>query len=219
MKLTLIYFVTFFTLTFASSVSTIKSTSIVDSISQLLYIYLNPIFQDTLKQLTQLVFEFGDKLSQNIPYELTRSNGPTPAPWVSQLFGEVNSISTQWNNQVSQFFATIPTIFETNSRSSLNMPTIRETLYNAVEHLLGELKKLFIDNIKQTIISIFNRFDLMEFIGRKRALSNIEDSLNVFEQQVSNIFDKTKEKLNRTIDDAINFIITFWDDVKYRFLG
>ncbi|CAF3945442.1 unnamed protein product [Rotaria sp. Silwood2] len=83
---------TFFTLTFASSVATTKSSSIVDFICQLLYIYLNPIFQSTLKQLTQLVFEFGEKVSQNIPYELSRLNKITPAPWVSQLFG--NDIKT-----------------------------------------------------------------------------------------------------------------------------
>ncbi|CAF3625736.1 unnamed protein product, partial [Rotaria sp. Silwood2] len=111
-------------------------------------------------------------------------------------------IAEQWNNQVTQFFATIPTIFEKNGRSLMNFSTIKETLYNAVEHVLGELKKLFLDNINETIISIFNRFDLMEFIGRKRAIFTIENSLNVFQKQVSDIFDKTKEQLNHTIDDA-----------------
>ncbi|CAF1195940.1 unnamed protein product [Rotaria sordida] len=210
---------TLFTIIFASSVPTIQSTSIIDSIVQLLYIYLNPIFQTTLKQLTQLVFELGEKLSQNIPYELGRSNKATPAPWVSQLFGGVNSIATQWNNQITQFYTNIPTIFERNGRTLLNFSTIKQTLYNAVDNLLGDLKKLFIDNISETILSIFNRFDLMEFINGERAIFNIQNSLDVFQQKVSDIFDKTKEQLNRTIDDAINFVLTFWDGVKERLLG
>ncbi|CAF4977356.1 unnamed protein product, partial [Rotaria socialis] len=52
------------TLTFASSLPEIQATSIIDYISQLLFIYLNPIFQNTFKQLTQLVFVFGERLSQ-----------------------------------------------------------------------------------------------------------------------------------------------------------
>ncbi|CAF1244091.1 unnamed protein product [Rotaria magnacalcarata] len=219
MKLSLIIFVTSLTLTFASSLPEIQATSIIDYISQLLFIYLNPIFQNTFKQLTQLVFVFGERLSQTSQHGLARLDRTQPAPWVSQLFSGVNSISSQWNNHIIDFFANIPTIFENNGRNLMNFSAIKQILYETVENLLGELKKLYLNKINALMISIFADVNLLESMGRKRATFYIDELLNGFQQQVSDIFNKTKEQLNHNIDDSIDFVITYWNHIKDRFLG
>jgi hypothetical protein len=203
MKLTFLILTICFTLTYASS---IPSLSIIDALPQLLYTHLNPIFQNTFQQLIALVYELSEKLSQSISDRLIRSNPILPAPWVSQLFGGMNSISTQWNNHITDFFTHMPTIFEKNGRSLLNFSIIKDALYRAVENLLKELKNLFLNNINQSLISISNQ-------------SNFDILLNTFQQQVSDIFNQTKEQLNRNIDNAIGVILSYWNDLKDRFLG
>ena len=208
MKLTLIILATLFAVTFASP---IKPASIIDSLSHLLYIHLNPIFQNTLQQLTQLVYELGEKLSQTIEYQSIPSNRINPAPWFSEMFGEMNSIATQWNNQVSQFFTNIPTIFENHGRSLFNFSIIKQKLHETVANLLEELRKLFINNI--------NKLNLMETIGRKRGEFHIDALFNAFQQQVSGVFEKTKEQLNDSVDHAIDVILIYWNDLKDRVVG
>ncbi|UJR26234.1 hypothetical protein I4U23_007577 [Adineta vaga] len=215
MKTILIICMTFFALVCASSPSTtIKPPSIIDSLSHLLYIHLNPTFQNTLQELIQLFFEFGDRLFRTIEYRSTRSNPVAPAPWVSQLFGEVNGIATQWNNHVTQFFTNIPTIFEKNSRSLFNFSSIKQALYDAVAIVLHELKQLFVNNVNGVMISIINKYDLQHMMGRKREEMNFDILFNVFQQQVSGVFEKMKEQLDQNIDNAINFFVTYWNGLK-----
>lgn len=216
MAYSLIILMSFFTLTFATSEPAVQSTSIIDSISQILYIYLNPIFQNTLTELTQLVFDFSEKIFEN--YGVIRVDKNVPATWVSQLFGGVNSISTQWNNQITDFFTNIPTIFENPGRSSFNFSTIKQSLYKAVEDLLEKLKGLTINTINQMVISTFGDINLSASIGRKRESFTIDQLFNVFQHQVSNMFDKTQEQLNQKIDNAIDVVLTYFNHIKDRFL-
>jgi hypothetical protein len=63
---------------------------------------------------------------------------------------------------------------------------------------------------------MFNKFDLIEILGRKRREFNLDGLLNAFQQQVSGVFNKTQEQLNRNIDDAIDFVLIYWNDLKDR---
>ncbi|CAF1098760.1 unnamed protein product [Adineta steineri] len=203
-----------FTLIFATPISTEKPSSLIDSLSQLLYTHLNPIFQNTLQQLIELVFKFGETIFENIQSRLARSASPIPAQWVQELFGEVNSVATQWNQHVTHFFSNIPTIFEKHGRSSINFTSIKQSLYDAIASLLNELKKLFVNDINQTFISLINKYNLMESMSR-----TYNDLLNVFQQQVSSVFDKSQEQLIDNINIAINFIVSLWNDVKTQLIG
>ncbi|CAF0909436.1 unnamed protein product [Adineta steineri] len=203
-----------FTLIFATPISTEKPPSIIDSLSQLLYTHLNPIFQNTLQQLIELVFKFGERIFENIQSRLARSAPPIPAQWVQELFGEVNSVATQWNQHVTQFFSNIPTIFEKHGRSSINFSSIKQSLYDAIASLLDKLKKLFVNDINQIFILLINKYNLMESMSR-----TYNDLLNVFQQQVSSVFDKSQEQLIDNINIAINFIVSLWNDVKTQLIG
>jgi hypothetical protein len=209
MKLILLILTTYFTLSFASPLT---ASSIIDPLSQLLYIQLNPVFQNTLQQLTQLVYGLAEKLSQIIEHRSVHSKSILPAPWVTQLFGGMNSISTQWNNHVTDFFTNIPTIFEKTGRSLLNFSIIKNTLHEAVSNLLEVLKKLFFNNINQSLISIINEFNL---ITSHRGEFDLDAIINTFQQESSNVFGKTTEQLNRTVDDAIDIILMYWNDLKF----
>jgi hypothetical protein len=199
MKLILLILTTYFTLSFASPLT---ASSIIDPLSQLLYIQLNPVFQNTLQQLTQLVYGLAEKLSQIIEHRSVHSKSILPAPWVTQLFGGMNSISTQWNNHVTDFFT--------------NFSIIKNTLHEAVANLLEVLKKLFFNNINQSLISIINEFNL---ITSHRGEFDLDAIINTFQQESSSVFGKTTEQLNRTVDDAIDIILMYWNDLKDRFLG
>ncbi|CAF0815121.1 unnamed protein product [Adineta ricciae] len=215
MKTILLIFVTLFALAFASPVTPVKPPSIIESLSHLLYIHLNPTFQGTLQQLIQLVFQFGERLFQPVDQRPTRSNGPVPAQWVSQLFGEVNSIATQWNNQVTQFFTNIPTIFEKHSRSFFSLSTITHTLYDAVEILINELKEFFVNRIRQVMLSMMDKQGVKQQKGgRASGEFSFEIFFNVFQQQVSTIFEQAKGQLIANIDNAIHFVETYWHDLK-----
>ncbi len=208
MKLSFIILTTFFTLTFASPVSIIDSSLITDNLSELLYNNLNPIFQNTFQQLTELIFEFSEKFSQ---IKLSRSDSVKPAEWVSQLFNGTNSIGAQWNSHITDFFGNIPTVFENNDRSLFDFSLIKTKLYIAVKNLLIKLKQLFDNNINQLWILFINEFKLTK--------SDFDVLSNDFQQQVSGVFNNTKEELNQTIDDLIDSILTYWNDLKDRFFG
>lgn len=210
MRLILIVLISFL------SISSVSSSSIINPISDLFYTYLNPIFQSTLERLTRLVFELTEKLSQHIQYNSARINPPITAPWVSQVFGGMNSVATQWNNQIADFFSNIPTIIEQKSRSAVNYAIVKETLYKAVENLLGTLKSLFVNNINRLMLSIVNDLKLSNTIGLQYTQQNFDDLLNIFQRQVSDIFDETQTQLNITIDNAIQFIVTYWNHLKQR---
>jgi hypothetical protein len=212
MKLTLIILSICFALTLASPLSIQKPSSIIELTSQLLYTHLNPIFQNTFQQLTQLVYKLGEKVSENIQSRLIRSNPVKPAPWVSEIFGGANLITTQWNNHISQFFTNIPTIFETNGRSLFNIETSKQKLHVAVQNLLEKLKNLVVNDINQSIISTINKYSLLESI-------DLDGLLLTFQREVSDVFDKTKEQLNLTIDNSISFILTVWNGFKGQFIG
>jgi len=107
----------------------------------------------------------------------------------------------------------------TNIRSLLNFSIIKQKLHETMANLLEELKQLFINNVNQLLISMFNKFDLIETLGRKRGEFNLDGLLNVFQQQVSGVSNKTQEQLNRNLDDAIDFVLTYWNDFQDRLVG
>src|SRR5271163_2967755 len=117
MKFIPIILTIFVSVAFASPVSIIKSSSLIDNLSQSLYIHLNPIFENTFKQLIELVSKLAKQLFEN---QSRRSNTVQPAEWVSHIFDGTGSLSTQWNSHITDFFGNIPTVYEDDERSLLN---------------------------------------------------------------------------------------------------
>lgn len=215
MKLILIIFTTFFALTFSSPISSIgDSSSILNNLSQLLHAHISPIFQNTFKQLTQLVDDYSQKYSDIIiDKKSSRSNPAKPAEWVYQLFNGSNSIESQWNNHITDFFANIQTVYENDGRSLFDLSLIKLKLHIVGDKLIRKLKQLIDKNIEPLLISIKSSDDY------KHHGKDLDILANNFQREISNIFDNTKKEFNQTIDDLIDSIFGYWNSLKDRLFG
>lgn len=211
----LLIFAALFTLAVASPTAVAQPRSILDSISQLLYVYLSPTLQNTLQQLVTIILGLGDSLALDAAIGSSRSNGISPAPWVSQLFGEVASVTNLWNNHVSQFFTNIPTIFEKTARGLFDFSVVKQKLHEAVAVLADELKTLFVNYATPKLAALFD-----SFARPRQAASSPGDTFAIaFLPQVSAVFEQLKEQLSNNLDNAIHFIVTYWNELKDRLLG
>jgi Mg2+ and Co2+ transporter CorA len=90
----------------------------------------------------------------------------------------------------------------------LDFSLVKTKLHIALEKLLIKLKEL--------LAPIINEFNLKSN-GRRH--DEINALLNDFQRQISGVFDRTKEQLNRTRDDLIESILSYWNNLKNRFFG
>jgi hypothetical protein len=199
------------TVAFGSPVSIAQPPSIIHSITQFLSSHFGPTLQETLQQLTYFVFHLAETVFGS---SAGRSGLVPTAPWVSDMFGGLNSISLQWNQHITDFFTNIPTEFVTNGRALLmSVPSIKEKLDGAVKKLLIELQQLFLNEIHRLCLSLINKYHLIDASG------HFERLFNDFHEQISLVFDQSREQLNLTVDQSIQSVVAFWSDVKDHIFG
>lgn len=210
MKLTVLLLLIVSPVVFGSPLSVAKSPSIIDSIIQFLSIHFGPILQETLQQLIYSVLHLGETVFGS---NSGRSGQVPTAPWVSDMFSGLNSISLQWNQHITDFFTNIPTEFVSNGRALLNLASIKEKLDGAVKRLLIELQLLFLNEIHRVFLSLITKYHLIDASG------HFERLFNDFHSQIAAVFDQSREQLNLLVEQSMQLVISFWSDLNDRLFG
>ena len=193
-------------LTFSTPAAIVKRSSITENLAQSLYLQLNPILESTFQQLKDLVNDLAKKLSQSNRTRLTRSD---PSDWFENLFEGSGSITSQWNNQINDFFENIPTVYEDDDRSLLSNTLVASRFQPAVKSLVQKLKKSFDAEINRVILPTI----------KQQSNSNTDQIFQEFQGQVTRVFEKTEERLNQTMENFFQSMSNYFNQLKDRFRG
>ena len=192
------------------------STCSSESIGDYLSFHFQPFFQQTFQQLTELVLHFAQQLFDRFPVASARTAIFPTAPWVSDLFGGVNSISTQWNQHLVEFFNNIQTTIEPKGRTLISVPTLEQKLAEALKKLLVKLEDFFVDEVHLLLISLLMKYQMN---AMENVLPEFNRLLHNFRSDVARIFDQREKELLARLDQLLEAAADMWNDFKALILG